>query len=293
MRGEGIRKEAVLGITVVIIFLMSVGCAPKVKIRAPEDYFTKNLSKKIAILSEGKVNWPRTQEAGNVLVLPHCKESAEESLSATEEVLADKGYEVVYAEVVGVGFYSKGFYFMEDTESNLSQITDSKPLFLYTQFRDDTEFNKSVMHVIGQLELALHGVGLHGFMPFKEDIEVIQQFTGADTICLHRVYGNKYSNRRKVGLAALQILAAVPAFLFPGAPVVADVPIPSDTVEEIYVFVDARTGEVLWQGEVSTEGNPLNPKKYVESVLNYLPTVNEPFDLRACHKAENGYYFCK
>lgn len=293
MRGKSIKKGTVLGISFIIFFLLSWGCAPTTRIRAPENYFERNLSEKIAILSEGKVNWPRTQEAGNVLVLPHCKEATEKSLSVTKEVLANKGYEVVYAEIVGVGFNSQGWYYMEDTESNLSKITDSKPIFLSTQFRDDTEFNKSVMNVIGQLELAIYQNRLHDFKPPKEDIDVIQQFTGADTICLHRVYGIKYSNRRKVGMAALQVLSALPMFLFPGAGPVADVPIPSDEVQELYIFVDARTGEVLWQGDVFTEGNPLNPKKYVENVLNFLPAANEPLDFRACRKAASGYFLCK
>ena len=290
MKVKGYQGRGVIAVVTVITLILVTGCASKVKIRASDAMFSNNPMNKIAVFAEGKVNWPRMGKGGSVLILPYCKKATENSLVATKQLLSKKGYEVVYAEPVSVGSNSKGWWLIEDPEaegeeSKLKHIPDRKPTFVYPKFQDDGAFSKSMLNIIEQLEWAVSKKHLNSFEPSKEDIEVIRQATNADTICLNRIYGVKYSARRKVGEFALGVLAAMFGVYGQSHS--------SDRVHSSFIFINAKTGEVLWQRVISTQENPLKSgEEFAENVLKFLPARNEPFDQKACAKGKDGFIYC-
>jgi hypothetical protein len=130
--------------------------------------------------------------------------------------------------------------------------------------------------------LAIKENRVGSFEPDKEDIEVIHQATGADTICLQRLYGKKYSTRRKIGKEFLQLLTYRKVTV-------------EDSVELLMIFIDAKTGEVLWQtGESSKEENPINPsEEFVEDVLRFFPARHETLAEKGCTKWGINVLNCK
>ncbi|UCG21039.1 MAG: hypothetical protein JSU80_00080 [Deltaproteobacteria bacterium] len=271
-----------------IILICSVGgCSlATVQIKASDKMLNDNSMEKIAVFGHGKINWPRMGRGGSVLVLPDCIQATENVLAQTKKVLAKKGYEIVCADPVGVGFYSQNMWLVEDLddwkEEKFTKIKDIRPIFVYPQFQHDQEFDKSVLNVIGQLNLAIKENRVGSFEPDKGDIEVIHQATGADTICLQRLYGKKYSTRRKIGKEFLQLLTYRKVTV-------------EDSVELLMIFIDARTGEVLWQaGESSKEENPINPsEEFVEDVLRFFPARHETLAEKGCTKWGINVLNCK
>ena len=167
-------------------------------------------------------------------------------------------------------------------EKKFKKIKDIRPIFVYPQFQHDQDFDKSVLNVIGQLNLAIKENRVGSFLPDREDIEVIHQATGADTICLQRLYGKKYSTARKIVTAIQDLFTYFP---------VAD----EDYVELLLIFIDAKTGEVLWQsGESSKDENPINPsEEFVEDVLRLFPARNETLGQKGCAKWGINVLSCK
>jgi hypothetical protein len=270
-------ENILLAAQIIILIYSFGGCSlSTVKLRASDKMLDDNSMDKIAVFGHGKINWPRMGRGGSALVLPDCIQATENALVQTKKVLAKKGYEVVCADPVGVGFYSENMWLVEDLddwkEEKFTKIKDLRPIFVYPQFQHDQEFDKSVLNVIGQLNLAIKENRVGGFEPNKKDIEVIHQATGADTICLQRLYGIKYSTRRKIGKEFLQL------FTYRKITV-------EDSVELLMIFVDARTGEVLWQSSKSTKDeNPINPSE---------PARMETLGQKGCTKWGINVLSCK
>lgn len=110
------------------------------------------------------------------------------------------------------------------------------------------------------------------------------------------VYGIKYSASRKAGAFAADVGLGILSALFgidnTGAAVSAAT---TDQVEAFYVFIDEKTGEVIWQHSLFKSGNPIDPgEKYVEKVLKFFPKVNESYKQSSlCANAESGFAYCK
>jgi len=280
-------KNILLATQIIILIYAVGGCSlATVKLRASDKMLNDNSMDKIAVFGHGKINWPRMSRGGSVLVLPDCIQATENALVQTKQVLTKKGYEVVCADPVGVGFYSQNMWLVEELddwkEEKVTKIRDIRPIFVYPQFQHDQEFDKSVLNVIGQLNLAIKENRVGSFLPDREDIEVIHQATGADTICLQRLYGRKYSTARKIVTAIQDLFTYFP---------VAD----EDYVELLLIFIDAKTGEVLWQsGESSKDENPINPsEEFVEDVLKLFPARNETLGQKGCAKWGINVLSCK
>jgi hypothetical protein len=146
-------------------------------------------------------------------------------------------------------------------------VVDKKPAFEYPVVQNNPEFSAAVRNIFEQIELAICLRQLTTFTPTKNDLEVIRQATGADTVCLCRVYGQKYSTRRKLGTALLAAAAGTTSTV-------------NDTVESFLVFVDLSSGEVLWQhGLYFIGSDPVNPgEMVVNEPLRYFPKINETME---------------
>lgn len=272
----------------VISLIIISACASKgIYIRASDNFVKNNDIQKVAIFAEGKVNWPRMGKDGNSIILNSSKESLINSLTLTKDLLASKGYDVVTSHPVGVGYNSKGWWLVDNSKEELDkkEIDDNRPVFLYPEFKEGPEMTTSVHNLIDALEQSVSQKQVSNFSPDIEDIEVIKKYTDADTICLLKTYGVKYSTGRKVGDFALGVLAA----MF-GASRASQ---STDRVHLSYIFIDTDTKEVIWQHGEMTAADPINPSKdFVSKTLHYLPKVEEEMDSNACQKSENSLYKC-
>jgi len=243
-----------------------------VPVRASDSMFQENSVEKIAILSAGRVEWPRWARKEPVLGLAESKQSLAMITPKLREILVDKGYEIVFSEPVGIGYYSPFYkenwviknYGEKDGEIEKLQVADNGPAFEYPVVQDNQEFRKAVRNIFEQIELALYRRDLNIVSLSKNDLEVIRQVTGGDTIFFFRVWGRRFSTQRKVATA----------FRYP--------PHHSDRDWGSYLlfFVNASSGEVLWEG-VCVGKDPSVPEKTgVMEILRYFPRINQTMDTK-------------
>jgi len=288
------KKTDVRGMVAIVTILTLIyvsGCAPKTRIRASDAMFDENRVERIAVFTEGKINWPRMGRGGAVLGVADSKKAVEEHLAMTKQILSNKGYEVVFAESVGIGYHCNQWWLMpeeygKDETCQLTPIPDAKPQFIFPKFQENEDFSRATHNLIRQVEAAIVQKRLYSFVPDHDDIEVIRQFTEADTICLNRIYGVKYSTGRKVGAFAMGVVAAMFGAYGQGHL--------SDMVDSFYIFIDARTGDVLWERGIYVAGDPVEPnQEFVAGVLKFFPAKNEPFNQEVCAKGEGDFVYCK
>jgi len=260
-----------------IFFVLISGCVGLrgVPVRASDSMFQENSIKKIAILSAGRVEWPRWARKEPVLGLVESKQSLGMITPKLREILVNKGYEVVFSEPVGIGYYSPFYkenwvienYGEKDGEIKRLEMPDNSPAFEYPVVQDNQEFRKAVRNIFEQIELALYRRDLNIVSLSKNDLEVIRQVTGGDTIFFFRVWGRRFSTQRKVATA----------FRYP--PNHPD----RDCGSYLLLFVNASSGEVLWEG-VSFGKDPSVPEKTgVNEILRYFPRINQTMDTK-CKK---------
>jgi hypothetical protein len=249
--------------------MLVAGCAG-VQIRASDSMFQENSIKKIAVLSTGRVEWPRIV-GKPVLGLTETKRALEMFAPKMKEILVNRGYEVVFSEPAGIGYYNPSYkdnwvyenYGEKGEESKKWQLVGKRPAFEYPIVQNNQEFRAAVQNIFEQIELALHQGDLKAFTLSKNDLEVIRQATGADTVCLFRVSGWKFTTSRKVATALLAAAAGTTSTV-------------KDRVESFLLFVKASSGEVLWQhGAYFIGEDPANPgEMVVNESLRYFPKIN-------------------
>jgi hypothetical protein len=271
-----------LAMFVALTFLIS-GCAG-VRIRASDSMMQENSTKKIAILATGRVEWPRMAGKEPVLGMAENKKALEAMVSWTKTVLSRKGYEIVFSEPAGIGYYNPFYkenwvyenYDEKGEESRKWQVTDRKPAYEYPVIENNQEFCRAIRNVFEQMELAIYGRTLNSFIPSKDDLDIIRQVTGADTICFSRVYGRKFSTRRKIAGVAIAAALGTTSTV-------------EDSQETFYVFVSVSTGEVLWQHGVYIMGkDPTFPVVTMDMALRYFPEINKTMNPKCKKKNTTG-----
>jgi len=273
-----------------ISLLILSGCsAGGINIRATDNMLESNPVNKIALFGEGKVNWPLFGNKGGSIIVSTSKESLKNTLSMTKQVLNNKGYEVITSEPIGIGYNSKGWWLVDDSveETEKKLIEDSSPIFLYQEMEEEKDTTEAARNIVDEFERALMASQLDSFSPPQGDVEIIQKHTDADTICFVRVYGVKYTDKRRAGALGMTILAGM----------VGAYGTQQDTTDKIdiyYVFIDANTSDVIWQHGEFMPGDPIIPdEKLVAKVLNYFPEKDQPMNKESCKRMENGLLQCK
>lgn len=276
------------GGALILICMLMTGCGIKTTMRASQSMLNENPMKKVTLLSGGKINWPGFRGKMCIRQSDSLK-AVEVMLGLAQNELAVRGYDVVVAEAVGIGFQSMDWWLLPEAvedatqEEQIVQITNEKPIYICPGFKGETSYQHAVVTLYDQMEHAFHKGSIDQFMPDPALVATIAEATGADTICLNRVSGAKYTKGRKVGTAILSAL-----FTVGGSGV-------SDAVGSYYVFIDARTGQVLWQHGHFTQDDPLAPNgNFIQYAFKYLPQAGQPFDGTLCEKSEKqGFITCK
>jgi hypothetical protein len=269
----------------VALTLLISGCVG-VRIRASDSMLQENSIKKIAILATGRVEWPRMGWGRKepILGLTESKKALETVVSHTKSVLSSKGYEIIFSEPAGIGYYNPFYkenwvyenYGEKGEEARKWQVTERKPAYEYPVVENNQEFCRAIRNVFEQMELAIYGHTVYSFILSKDDLDIIRQVTGADTICFSRVYGQKFSRGRKIAVAA--IAAAL------GSSATAE-----DSQETAYFFVDARTGDILWQYWTYLMGkDPMFSVETMDIALKYFPEINKTMNPKCKKKNPVG-----
>jgi hypothetical protein len=284
------RKPYNANLVMLIASLMLLAGCGGVQIRASDSMFQENSIKKIAVLSTARVEWPRM--AGEpVLGLAESKQALETLAPVLRESLVNRGYQIVFSEPTGIGYYNPSYkrnwvaenYAEKGDECKKWQVVDRRPAFEYPAVQNNQEFCTAAQNIFEQIELAISRRQLNSFTPSKNDLEVIRQATGADTVCLYRVYGQKFTTRRKVTTALIAAAAGTTSTV-------------KDTIVSFLLFVNASSGEVLWQHGLFFLGkDPANPEEMVViEPLRYFPKINETMDPKCKKKDPIGpIYECR
>jgi len=275
------RRPYYANLVMLIVLLMLIAGCAGVQIRASDSMFQENSIKKIAVLSTARVEWPRM--AGEpVLGLAESKQALEMLTPVLRESLVNRGYEIVFSEPMGIGYYNPSYkgnwvaenYAEKGDECKKWQVSDHRPAFEYPVVQNNNEFYAAVQNIFEQIEVAIYRRQLNTFTLSKNDLEVIRQATGADTVCLYRVYGQKFTTGRKFAMALIAAAAGTTSTV-------------KDTVVSFLLFVNASSGEVLWQHGLFFLGkDPANPEETVViEPLRYFPRINETMEAK-CKKKD-------
>ena len=225
-----------------MIFLIScAGTAKKTEI-TPVD----NNMEKIAVIGESKIFYPRMRNKTPVLDLAASKEVLNMDLPKVEETFTAKGYEVTYMQPAGIGyFYINGDNWVaEDVEKseNKWQIKSGDAVYEYPEIQQNERFHYIVRKAFERATVAADRWQFGSYKPVKYeyDRQILLEYTGADTICFVRFYGNKYTAKRKAGDVGLMVLGAL-AGSYGGR-------ISQDTTGSSITCMDTASGNVLWNG---------------------------------------------
>jgi len=281
------KNQKVLFVLISISMFLIAGCS-NLKIRASNAMYESNPVKKIAVVAEGRVFYPSPGRTEYLLALEDSKKASEALLAQTKDVFAKKGYEIVYSDPAGIGFHDPDmtgdWVVIENLDSadKKWQVKNGDLVYAYPLVQGNQEFKNAVQNVFDQVQIAVHANQIAA-LDLKEktsDLHVISQVTGGDTICLNRIYGEKYSTGRKVGDAAARIgVGILTGVLTGGLLVVTPGSNTVEIVESSFTCVDATTGEVMWQHGVKTPGDPTDPSKsFIEGILEPFPSINTPMD---------------
>jgi hypothetical protein len=261
---------AVLGMTCALV--LGSGCGGGVKIRAADKMLTANPVKNIAIIGGGKVFYP-SHAAGEegLLCVAQSKECLSILLTQAKEALVQKGYNIVFCEPVGIGYYDPALrenWVCEDVghSDKRWQPKAGEPGYEYPIVERDPAFRQALRNIFEKINVAVRARTLSSYRPSPSDIAVLQKTTGADTIILERVYGREFTAGRHIGGFLLDV-AIGPSSGFE----------PHESVESFLICVEASTGEVLWQHGLFTNKPPGKPEaSFMKQVLEPFPKINEP-----------------
>ncbi|MEJ2622281.1 MAG: hypothetical protein P8163_19145, partial [Candidatus Thiodiazotropha sp.] len=208
-------------ISALLLMINLFGCAsqqPKTSYKASGLLIEKNPINKIAIVGEAQVMRPRMGGKDPILSLSSSKLLLEDSLPRLKSAFKNKGYQVVYAEPAGIGYYWRGpdDYWVYDYSAKKKGIGSDKwrmdsmrPVYEYPRIKKSKAIEKATRNEFERLNDYISMNRLSDYLPDYENVQTIAQQTQADTVCFARLWGERYSTARKVGDVALKVAVAL------------------------------------------------------------------------------------
>jgi hypothetical protein len=267
-------KRCLSALSVILLGLFLSGCAINLPVTATPKLIKENPINKIALLGDASVVWPGSFSRS--LGLEASKETLGLGLPVIKEELKTLGYDVSYVQSVAVGFKntfdkdqwvypSAGEPKVEldhqtpattpstntttvDTNSfgDAYQIKDGKPAYVYPKFALGTALGDAARNVFESYDAAADKLS---FTVPAENLALLRTETTADTLCLARIGGQRYTAGRKAGAIAMNALT-----IWFGVVVLP----PSDSSFVKLVCFDMAQGAHLWSG-VGALGDPEKP----------------------------------
>jgi len=260
----------------VVLAIVASGCAHVPDLRAPDSFFTENPAKKLAVISSGRVDWPGMAGNEAVLGFAESKKALETITPAICSAFKAKAYDVVLCEPAGIAYYNPSYKENRVSEEGGGgkewQLKDKEPAYLYPALQKDPQLSQALRNIHEKMELDLGKRQWSRFVPEKDDLQVVMKATGADTICLSRIHGRKFSAARKAAAVATTVLLAM---------VGAAGPMVNDWMELSLICATPVTGEVLWQYALTMSVDPVAPgDALVPAALQYFPGRDKPLDAK-------------
>jgi hypothetical protein len=258
MKYRSINVQLLLSTIILGFLVFNVYASPvKTYIRASEDLITENPINKIVIVGAGKVIRPRMGGKDAILSLSGSKLFVEDSVRKIKQAFETKGYQVVFAEPIGIGYYSydRNGYWIYDYEAKAGESDKWRsngmaPAYEYPSINGDNDVRMAARNEFERINRYLVHRRLVVYDPKKENLATIAESNQADTVCFVRMFGKRYSSAREAGDIALKALAA----LF-GT-------VSTNTLKEyreaFTVCAAVNTGQVIWQYSHSTSQDPLS-----------------------------------
>lgn len=299
----------------VILFL--TGCATSQPVRAPKQLAETNPMQKIALLAAATVDWPTHFFKERRLGMTASRNALTNLLNHNKEELISKGYNIVLALPVGIGYYPNSElvdidnntiekvvfenYLEEGDKSKIDRTKQVNPIYAYPNSDTSQSINSAAQAILQFFEQEIENRqkrGMHktpyhmytqylelDYMPIKNQIDTIAEETGADTVCLLRIVGKQYTQARKDATQAL-------SFLFGGGGNGTE-----DRLSTLTSCISTQTKITLWQYGVppvfGIRHNPTNPhKSFTQYMLRYFPGVGSPIS-NLCKSKRAGLFICK
>lgn len=222
---------------------------------------------KVTILVSGRVIWPRMagNEAGTDL------EGSKQLVQRTSELIKSafeaKRYRVQAAIPVGVGFRNERLKnnliypdYGKDGDLNHYNAPDASPVFIFPQLKENSALMGPSRNLFESVEWHIEARNLNSMLFSSEEVRVIAQAMGSDSVCLVRVYGTKFSDARKIGTLLLNRQASS-----------------TETLSLLVSCASAWDGSIVWQRTVTMNKDPLAIEPAdIDSLLRFLPDATQP-----------------
>ena len=256
--------------------ILASGCTHVPDLRAPDSFFAKNPVQEVVVISSGRVEWPGMAGKEAVLGFAESKKALETVTPAICSAFKAKAYEVVLCEPAGIAYYNPSYKENRVAEEGGGgkewQLKDKEPAYLYPALQKDPQLSQALRNIHEKMELDLSKRQWGRFVPEKDDLQVVMKATGADTICLSRIHGRKFSAARKAAAVATTVLLAVTGVAGPMV---------NDRTELSVSCASLVTGEVLWQYAHNASVDPVVPgDALVPAALQYFPDKDKPLDAK-------------
>lgn len=247
------------GLCLAVAALYLSGCATTLPVAASPKLITENPINKIAVLGDSSVVWPGGSNRS--LGLEASKQTLPLALPLVKQELSALGYDVNYVEQVGVGFKNplekerwvypagepkKGEPVDPESFGEAYQITDGKPAYVYAKFAAGSTLGDATLNIYDSYDALSDKAA---FSLPESSLALLRTETNADTLCLARVNGQRFTAGRKAGAIAMNALT-----IWFGVVVIP----PQDSAGINLVCFDLANGAYLWQGG-SALGDPENP----------------------------------
>jgi hypothetical protein len=268
-----------LGLAVAGLYLS--GCAVNMPVSASPKLTTENPINKIALLGDSSVVWPGGSNRS--LGLEASKETLSLALPLIKQELSILGYDVSYAQSVAVGVKnpadkerwvypaagepkgklgdsvsasassSSAATFDSNSFGEPYQITDGKPAYVYPKFASGTTLGDATLSVFDAFDSATNK---SAFVIPEDSLNLLRSETSADTLCMARITGERFTAARKAGALAMNALT-----IWFGVVVIP----PTDVARVGLVCFESSTGTYLWSGM----GQLGDPEKPVANLLSF------------------------
>ena len=254
--------------------IVQFGCASK-QIRAAESFTRDNPVKRVLVLTDSRIVFPRRDNVEEGLGLTESKMAAELYAETLCKLLSKKGYGAD-CRPFSVGIHSpryvQNWVHGENANDNDTWRHMSRdPVYLYMDPVQNAPLVSAGRNVFEQLELAWHENRSDSYVPAKADVQTISKATGADTVCFTRVRGTKITRARKFGQTASRVgMMLLTGFAPMGS---------SETVDVRLLCAQAATGEVLWEDGHHAPIDPVDPVwTFKDAILYTFPKAGAPLD---------------
>lgn len=261
-----LSMRVIFVVMVGILTLMINGCSSPIKkttMHGSEVLLTKNPIQKVAIVGEARVMRPRMGGKDAILSLSGSKMFVEDAVPKLKQAFENKGYQVVFAEPAAVGYYWRGpdgywvyDYEEKEDEEDKWQVSGMDAVYEYPQMlRYSPSFKQAVKTEFERLNDDISVSRFSVYDPKQENISVIANETGADTVCFSRLWGKRYSAGRYAGYVAFSVVAAMFGVVDTSGG-------PKEHREVDIICAESKTGQVVWSSTYATTEDPIGNISY-------------------------------